>query len=52
LAPRAHDDIERRIPREHVKKLSELFDRADRPREYDGPGMDYPSYAISEEIGC
>jgi butyryl-CoA dehydrogenase len=54
LAPRAHEmDIERRIPREHVAKLSELGLIAPIiPEEYDGPGMDYMSYAlISEEVG-
>ena len=54
LAPRAHEmDMERRIPREHVEKLSELGLIAPIiPEEYDGPGMDYVSYAlISEEVG-
>jgi butyryl-CoA dehydrogenase len=54
LAPRAHEmDMERRIPREHVAKLSELGLIAPIvPEEYDGPGMDYMSYAlISEEVG-
>jgi len=54
LAPRAHEmDMERRIPKEHVEKLSELGLIAPViPEEYDGPGMDYLSYAIiSEEVG-
>lgn len=54
LAPRAHGmDMERVVPREHVAKLSELGLIAPIvPEEYDGPGMDYLSYAIiSEEVG-
>jgi len=54
LAPRAYDmDQERKIPLEHVEKLSELGLIAPIiPEEYDGPGMDYLSYAIiSEEVG-
>jgi butyryl-CoA dehydrogenase len=54
LAPRAHRiDMERPVPTEHVEKLSELGLLAPIiPEEYDGPGMDYLSYAIiSEEVG-
>jgi butyryl-CoA dehydrogenase len=54
LAPRAHKiDMERPVPTEHVEKLAELGLLAPIiPEEYDGPGMDYLTYAIiSEEVG-
>ena len=57
LKPKAeHYDRTHEFPWEHVKKLSEMgIMGVVYPPEYNGSGMDYPSYAIAvEEIsrGC